>query len=58
MAFPTPALMLLLALMACAATGVGLVLLLPGCVALVMAAAWSETLKREEYTKNKGGIPV
>lgn len=49
---------MLLALMACAATGVGLVLLLPGCVALMMAAAWSETLKREEYTKNKGGIPV
>ena len=48
----------LLALMICAATGVGLVLLLPGCTALMMTTAWSESLKREDYNKNKGGITV
>lgn len=48
----------LLALMICAATGVGLVLLLPGCTALMMTTAWSESLKRDEYNKNKGGKPV
>ena len=48
----------LLALMICAATGVGMVLLLPGCTALMMTTAWSESLKRDEYNKNKGGITV
>ena len=42
---------LLLALMISAATGVGLVLLLPGVSALLMATAWSETLKRDEYKR-------
>ena len=43
--------MLLLALMICAVTGVGLVLLLPGASALLMATAWSESLKRDEYKR-------
>ena len=42
---------LLLALMICAVTGVGLVLLLPGASALLMATAWSESLKRDEYKR-------
>ena len=36
----------LLALLICGATGVGLVLLLPGCTALMMTTAWSESLKK------------
>ena len=43
----------LLALLICGATGVGLVLLLPGCTALMMTTAWSESLKKEEYRQQQ-----
>ena len=43
----------LLALLICGATGVGLVLLLPGCTALMMTTAWSESLKKEEYRRQQ-----
>lgn len=44
---------LLLALMICAVTGVGLVLLLPGVTALLMVTAWSESLKKDEYKRSQ-----
>jgi hypothetical protein len=44
---------LLMALMICAVTGVGLILLLPGCAALLMVTAWSESLKRDEYKRTQ-----
>ena len=44
---------LLMALMICAATGVGLVLLLPGVTALLMTTAWSESLKKDEYKRSQ-----
>ena len=43
----------LLALLICGATGVGMVLLLPGCTALMMTTAWSESLKKEEYRRQQ-----
>lgn len=43
----------LMALMICAVTGVGLVLLLPGCVALLMTTSWSESLKRAEHLQQQ-----
>ena len=43
----------LLALLICGATGVGMVLLLPGCTALMMTTAWSESLKKEEYRQQQ-----
>ena len=43
----------LLALLVCGATGVGLILLLPGCTALMMTTAWSESLKKEEYKRQQ-----
>lgn len=52
--------LMLLTLMICIASGVGAILLLPGCAALIMVTAWSESLKRDEFkktqpvTENKG----
>ena len=43
----------LLALLICGATGVGMVLLLPGCTALMMTTAWSESLKKEEHRRQQ-----
>lgn len=45
--------LMLLVLILCVATGVGVVLLLPGCAALVMVTAWSESLKRDEFNKSQ-----